>query len=184
MKAILEAAEDLFSAGGFEGVSVRDIAARAGVSHALVHRYFGSKQDIYKAVVTHDQERILRAAKDSPDLRSALPLMMADMIGPRRQYATLISHAVIHGHPWDARIQGFAFRRLLELAAAEPEHGREAPEVAGLDHRFVVASIVAMTLGWTTLEPWLIEASGLDDLEKPEIVDGLVSMAMRMLGQG
>jgi TetR/AcrR family transcriptional regulator, repressor for neighboring sulfatase len=184
MEAILEAAEELFSTGGFEGVSVREIAARAGISHALVHRYFGTKDDVYRAVLTRDQERILRAAQDGPDLSSALPLMMADLLGPRRQYATLVSHAIVHGLPWDAKVQGYALRRLLELAAAEPDHGRETPEVAGLDHRFVVAAIVAMTLGWTTLEPWLIEASGLEDLEEPEMVKGLISMAMRMLGQG
>jgi hypothetical protein len=41
----------------------------------------------------------------------------------------------------------------------------------------------ATKLGWTTLEPWLLEAAGLDDLERQEIVDGLVSMAMRVLGR-
>ena len=42
--AILDAAEKLFAARGFTAVTVRDIAAEAGVSHALVHRYLGSKQ--------------------------------------------------------------------------------------------------------------------------------------------
>ena len=41
--AILDAAEELFSVHGFSAVTVRDIAECAGVSHALVHRYLGSK---------------------------------------------------------------------------------------------------------------------------------------------
>ena len=183
-EAILQAAEELFSTRGLDGVSVREIAARAGVTHPLVHQYVGTKDDVYKAVLRRDQERILRATEGAPGLPEALPLMMADVLGPRRQYATLIAQAIIHGLPWDAKVQGYALRRLLELAETEPEHGREAPAVAGLDHRFVVAAIVAMTLGWATLEPWILEASGLEDVEEAEIVQGLIAMAMRMLGQG
>ena len=44
--AILDAAEELFSARGFSAVTVRDVAKRAGVSHALIHRYLGSTDDI------------------------------------------------------------------------------------------------------------------------------------------
>ena len=50
--AILDAAEELFSADGFEAVTVRAIAESAGVSHALVHRYLGSKAEIFRAVLS------------------------------------------------------------------------------------------------------------------------------------
>ena len=43
-KVILAAARDLFATHGVDGVSVRQIAAAAGVNHALVHRYFGTKE--------------------------------------------------------------------------------------------------------------------------------------------
>ncbi|MEI6452861.1 MAG: helix-turn-helix domain-containing protein, partial [Actinomycetes bacterium] len=41
--AILDAAEELFHERGYGAVTVRDIAEQAGVSHALVHQYAGSK---------------------------------------------------------------------------------------------------------------------------------------------
>ena len=49
--AILDAARASFATGGFSGTSVRGIAARAGVDPALVHHYFGSKDDLFVAAL-------------------------------------------------------------------------------------------------------------------------------------
>ena len=46
---ILAAARAAFAERGFEGASIRDIAARAGVDGALIHHYFGSKQQLFLA---------------------------------------------------------------------------------------------------------------------------------------
>ena len=59
--AILDAAEKLFAERGFTAVTVRDIAAEAGVSHALVHRYLGSKQHVYRAMLAR-RENVIRDA--------------------------------------------------------------------------------------------------------------------------
>ena len=47
---LLDAAEQLFSEHGFEGASVRDIAATAGCNIAAVNYYFGGKDKLYTAV--------------------------------------------------------------------------------------------------------------------------------------
>ena len=47
--AILESARALFSENGFSGTSMRAIAGAAGVDPALVHHYFGSKDDLFVA---------------------------------------------------------------------------------------------------------------------------------------
>jgi AcrR family transcriptional regulator len=49
--AILDAARTLFAVGGFSGTSVRAVAAKAGVDPALVHHYFGSKDDLFVAAL-------------------------------------------------------------------------------------------------------------------------------------
>lgn len=46
---ILSAAIKEFSSAGFEGVSTRAIAGRAGVNHTLITHHFGSKEDLWKA---------------------------------------------------------------------------------------------------------------------------------------
>jgi AcrR family transcriptional regulator len=48
---ILDSSERLFAAGGYEGVSLRDIARDAQVKVALVSYHFGPKQDLFRHVI-------------------------------------------------------------------------------------------------------------------------------------
>lgn len=48
---ILEAAGGLFSHGGYEGVSISEIANQAGVSKANIFHHFKSKEELYLAVL-------------------------------------------------------------------------------------------------------------------------------------
>jgi AcrR family transcriptional regulator len=49
--AILAAARQAFSGSGYDSVGVRDIAGKAGVTAALVNRYFGSKKLLFAEAV-------------------------------------------------------------------------------------------------------------------------------------
>jgi AcrR family transcriptional regulator len=48
---ILSAAREVFSERGYEKTSVRGIAKAAGVDSALVHHYFGTKEQVFEAAV-------------------------------------------------------------------------------------------------------------------------------------
>jgi len=48
---IINAAIDLFAQKGFEGTSIRDLAAKADVNVAMVNYYFGSKEKLFEALV-------------------------------------------------------------------------------------------------------------------------------------
>ena len=50
MERILDAAEQLFAEFGYHGVTLKDVAARVGVSSALIHYHFNGKESIYEAV--------------------------------------------------------------------------------------------------------------------------------------
>ncbi|OLZ62211.1 TetR family transcriptional regulator [Streptomyces sp. IMTB 2501] len=49
---ILTAAREEFSERGYDKASVRGIAKTAGVDSALVHHYFGTKEQVFEAAVT------------------------------------------------------------------------------------------------------------------------------------
>ena len=49
--AILAAARESFAHKGFAGTTIRAVAAAAGVDAALVHHYFGSKDDLFIAAL-------------------------------------------------------------------------------------------------------------------------------------
>lgn len=48
---ILAAARSAFAGHGYHGATIRGIAATAGVDPALVHHYFGTKEDLFGACV-------------------------------------------------------------------------------------------------------------------------------------
>ncbi|NYF54214.1 TetR/AcrR family transcriptional regulator [Micromonospora purpureochromogenes] len=50
-QAILAAARTAFAERGFDAASIRVIATAAGVDPALVHHYFGSKEELFRATV-------------------------------------------------------------------------------------------------------------------------------------
>jgi len=50
-KSILHAAKTEFAAKGFSGARMGSIAAIADINQALIHYHFGSKENLYKAVI-------------------------------------------------------------------------------------------------------------------------------------
>ncbi|MGY0002739.1 TetR/AcrR family transcriptional regulator [Micromonospora sp. I033] len=62
-ETILAAARAAFAERGFDAVSIRAIATAAGVDPALVHHYFGTKEELFRATVAIpvDPARLLPA---------------------------------------------------------------------------------------------------------------------------
>ncbi|WP_407527874.1 TetR/AcrR family transcriptional regulator [Methylobacterium oryzisoli] len=69
--SILQAATEAFTARGFAGTSIDDIAVRAGVNRRMLYHYFGSKRGLWLAVLEGAYERA-RAPELRLDL-GALP---------------------------------------------------------------------------------------------------------------
>jgi AcrR family transcriptional regulator len=181
--AILDAAEELFSANGFDAVTVRAIAARAGVSHALVHRYLGSKGDVFRGIQSRNQGVMLAAAADDPDLLMATSLIMREGLTNHRDYVRLLADSALHGVSYEQTPGRFAaVDRLVELAqrAAHSASAGERSE-KDLDPRFVIACVVALFLGWGATESWVLPAAGLRDMDEAEAFDGLERVILGIL---
>jgi len=54
---ILQAALELFAERGFEAASVRDIAAKAGVTHAVIRLHYGTKEKLWHSALAFLFER-------------------------------------------------------------------------------------------------------------------------------
>lgn len=97
--AILQAALQVFSEQGFNGASTRDIAAQAGVHHALIKYYYQSKDLLWRAAVSYLFER------------QASELMLQPPTAPKSRAA----------RREEARE---ALRRYVLYCARHPEHAR------------------------------------------------------------
>jgi AcrR family transcriptional regulator len=56
---LLDIGRRLFAEKGFEGTSIEEIAAQAGVSKPVVYEHFGGKEGLYAVVVDREVERLL-----------------------------------------------------------------------------------------------------------------------------
>ncbi|HBU13213.1 MAG TPA: TetR/AcrR family transcriptional regulator [Clostridiales bacterium] len=54
---ILEKALDLFAAGGYDGVSVKDIAGAVGIKDSSLYKHYKSKQQIFETLLQGMNER-------------------------------------------------------------------------------------------------------------------------------
>jgi TetR/AcrR family transcriptional regulator len=64
-RRIAVAARGLFARRGFDAVSLRDIALKAGTTHGLVRHHFGSKLGVWRAVVDSAEEEFNSALLSS-----------------------------------------------------------------------------------------------------------------------
>src|SRR5258706_10808265 len=65
-EAILQAALELFGAVGYEAMSVRELTRRLGVSHNLVHYYFRSKTELWRAAIDLGFGTVAAELNDAP----------------------------------------------------------------------------------------------------------------------
>ncbi|MGB8407288.1 MAG: TetR family transcriptional regulator [Mycobacterium sp.] len=77
---ILNSARELFARNGFDKTSIRAIATAAGVDSALVHHYFGNKQQLFAAAVhiPIDPMAVLGPLRETPldQLGHTLPSLL------------------------------------------------------------------------------------------------------------
>ncbi|WP_197919176.1 TetR/AcrR family transcriptional regulator [Thiosulfatihalobacter marinus] len=110
---IMDAAEQVFAAHGFEGASLREIAARAGVQVALVNHHGGAKEDLFWRVVARRADELSAARLDALAARKArgaltLTAVMECFLAP------YLSKAETGGAQW------FAYARLVAVVSADP----------------------------------------------------------------
>jgi AcrR family transcriptional regulator len=113
---ILDAAEALFMEHGFEATTLRQITAAASVNLAAVHYHFGSKEELFEAVLTRrldpmNQERLAiltRFEQESAPKALSCEKILAAMFIPALKLAR------------DPERGGKNFLRLLGRAYADP----------------------------------------------------------------
>ena len=63
----------------------------------------------------------------------------------------------------------------LLVALAQKQTGADPP-CGAIDPRVAVAAVVALYLGWIALEPWLVPAAGLQDVDEALLLADLERM--------
>ncbi len=125
---ILATARSLFAASGYEQTSIRMIAAGAGVDPALVHHYFGTKQDLYlSALAVPIDPELVRAPVRAASLDAVAHALLANLIplwdGPLREVGVAVIRTELGGIDDSGLIRGFVLEVLLTELTARMEAG-------------------------------------------------------------
>ncbi len=182
--AILDAADVLFRERGYEAVTVRDIAEQAGVSHALVHQYAGSKEDLFRAVLSRNDGHMTSMARGDLGLLESARLILRSRLEPQaRDYGRLLMRTALTGLPYDQTTGRFAaVEQLIELVERQAESASPAERAEkDLAPRLVAACVGSLYLGWVSGESWLRPAWGLEDMHEDEVASGLERVILSIL---
>ncbi|MET9625187.1 MULTISPECIES: TetR family transcriptional regulator [unclassified Streptomyces] len=122
---ILEAARAQFAERGYDKTSVRGIAKAAGVDAALVHHYFGTKDEVFAAAIEVSMEpatvvpAVLGEGTEGIGERLARYFLgVWENPATRAPLLAIIRSALTHEAAAKV-LRGFVLRRVLERVAAD-----------------------------------------------------------------
>jgi AcrR family transcriptional regulator len=125
-ESVLVAARAAFADRGFEGASIRGIAATAGVDPALVHHYFGSKDKLFLAAIeapADPAELLPQVLAEGTDHLGAnlVRLLLRIWDGPTGPAALALVRSAV-GTEWTARLlREFLVSQVLRRVVATLE---------------------------------------------------------------
>lgn len=153
-QALIAAASELFAERGPDDVSVRELAARAGVNHGLVHRHFGSKDGLLQATM----QQLAAGVADSigpDDCSETLADLLRTTFGATEDatHWRILARSILDGIPVSELQDDFPVVRRMLAAAGR---GTDSP----LSPDAFVTLLLAGGLGLLLFEPYLREATG------------------------
>jgi len=201
--SLVSAATELFAARGPDGVSLREIAAHAGLNYGLIHQYVGSKDELLRLVIARSTSTTAARFAQAADVSEALELLQGPVGADRPAYPRLLAWAILQGR--DPRELAGPTPALPQLIAMLPEAGALAAGTAGDpadrdpadrapanrapappdladDPRLRAAAVAALTLGWSLFGTFVSHAAGLDDVAPAEAHAAVQSLARRIAG--
>jgi TetR/AcrR family transcriptional regulator, repressor for neighboring sulfatase len=176
--AVIDAAGELFARRGFDGVSIRDIAKKAGVNHGLIHRHFGSKENLHRQSLQHMADAMLADIKDAGAM-DELALRAFELLEKHERFWRMLARAIM-----DGRSIGELHRRypiaqyLIDQVTATMKEGSFR---GGMDPRMIVAAMISFSHGFILFEPFIRAAVGLEGMRPDRVRDEIIGVAMSLL---
>lgn len=165
--AILAAAQELFATRGYARATVRDIAARAGVTHGLVMRHFGTKEELFVAAMpgVRDLDQIAPGpAATLPDRIAAAWVERMESTADSDPTTALVLSATDR----DAAV------RLYNVMIEHSLRAYHAVLGAGRDDDIRLQLIAAQLIG-VTYTRYILRTGPLADLDAPELIRWLAA---------
>jgi len=201
--SLVSAATELFAARGPDGVSLREIAAHAGLNYGLIHQYVGSKDELLRLVIAQSTSTTAVRFAQADGVGEALELLQGPVGADRPAYPRLLAWAILQGRdPRELAGPAPALPQLIAMLPAKgapaggddpladddladhaaPDDPAASADDLAEDPRLRAAAIAALTLGWSLFGTFVSHAAGLDDVAPAEAHAAVQSLARRIAG--
>jgi AcrR family transcriptional regulator len=178
-KAILDAAEELFSEQGFDGASLDAIGEQAGIQGTAILYHFPSKHALYEATLDRIFSPLLEALNEMLDSSDAVDIRLEAAVEAIVNYAA--------EHPNAPRLllretasPGGDARQIIEARAASRTSAIMGAFASQSEKRDVdsvmVANIIVGAICFYFLGPPGLAGRGTYDPRSPELVDAFAGV--------
>ena len=188
---ILEAAEAVFAESGYEGATVTDIAARAGLPKSNLHYYFGTKEALYEAVLLNtlsmwdDAFKVLRAEREPADALAECIRLKMELSRTRPNANKVMTGEMLQGAPRLSQFLNTTLRDQVGQSMAVLNHWIELGKMEPVDPMHILLSIWAMTQQYADYNPPIRALHGKDVLDEDDFeaaTDSIIRLVLRGCG--
>lgn len=155
---IMDGALNVFSANGFRGATIDQIARSAGLSKPNVLYYFASKDDIHKTLLTDLLDMWLAPMQQidpEGDPMSEMLGYVAAKMRMSRDYpreSRLFAYEILQGAPHLTQILGGGLREIVDRTVLVLQGWMDDGRLAQTDPRHLIFSIWSMTQHYADFE--------------------------------
>ena len=190
---ILEAAERVFAGAGFGGATMAAIAESSGLPKANLHYYFGSKQELYRAVLARTLQDWLAPTLGivpEADPRTAIERYIRDKmaLSARRPHASKVfANELLHGAPVVKTLLETELRALVRAKAAVIDGWIADGKMANVDSVHQFFTIWAATQTYADFDVQVCAVLGRAELKAKDhqrATEHVVALLLRGCGLG
>ncbi|PIE17086.1 MAG: hypothetical protein CSA66_06860 [Proteobacteria bacterium] len=163
---ILRAADELLAERGHDGVSMRDVAQRAGVNKALIFYYFGSRSKLFEKVLEryfrNHARALARAFNATGDVRTRVHHAVdtyLDFVEKNDLFSRLVQQEIARQEPQLPLIRD-NLRTLFEMMREELDGVLPSEGALAVRHFFM--TLASVTIHCSTYAEALADAWGVD----------------------
>lgn len=168
---ILDAAEAIFAERGYDGTTLRDVAASVGLRNPSLYNHFDSKESLYAAVLERDIGPVLKLlvqfVEQGRDSAAAEEVIAGAMqaLAERPGLARLVQHETLSG---GQRLTPMLRNFIVPIFAHANDMAEERALAAGWEKDDVPLLVLAMyhvVVGFFTMAPLYKDLNGTDLLD-------------------
>ncbi len=177
-KAILDATEKLLVKNTPDKITVREIARAAKIKHPLIHRHFGTKEEVIAAVHARAIAKAERKVAGIENLEGNIGAFFEAVKKNKFRHVAL-TRAMLDGvRPRAIPTEFPLMSRLLELVKKRFNETNTDPKFTP---EMITAILAAAILGWLLYEPFLLADTHQEDKKQDEIHKTVVEVLEEIL---